>query len=178
MPYDRSKFKTLVHYVCSRVEDPTRLGAVKLNKVLWFSDVLTYLNFNAPVTGARYVKRQFGPVPAAIVPIIEELKIEGALAVRNVEYFGKPKREFFALTVPDISAFSADEISVVESVIDLICERHTATSISEFTHDDAWEMAQIGEDLPFYTVFAARRGEVDESDMVWAEGQIAELRAA
>jgi len=178
MPYDRGKFKTLVHYVCSRVEDPTRLGAVKLNKVLWFSDILTYLNFNAPVTGARYVKRQFGPVPAAIVPIIQELQSEGALAVRNVEYFGKPKREFFALTVPDISAFSADEISIVESVIDLICERHTAASISEFTHDEAWEMAQIGEDLPFYTVFAARRGEIDESDMAWAEGQIAELQAA
>jgi hypothetical protein len=178
MPYDKEKFKTLVHYVCSRVDDPARLGATKLNKVLWFSDVLTYLNLNAPVTGARYVKRQFGPVPAAILPIIEELKAEGALAVRDVEYFGKPKREFFALRLPDISAFSADEISTVDAVIAAICERHTATSISELTHDEAWEMAEIGEDLPFCTVFSARIGEIDESDIAWADGQIAELLAA
>lgn len=175
--FDREKFKSLVHYVCSRVDNPSQLGATKLNKVLWFSDLLTYLNINAPVTGARYVKRQFGPVPAAIVPIIEELRAEGALAVRDVEYFGKPKREFFALTVPDISAFSSKEISIIDSVIGAICEKHTATSISELTHNASWEMAEIGEDLPFFTVFSARIGEIDESDIAWADGQIAELMA-
>ena len=178
MPYNREKFKTLVHYICSRVDDPTRLGATKLNKVLWFSDLLTYLNLNAPVTGARYVKRQFGPVPAAIMPIIEELKAEGALAVRDVEYFGKPKREFFALTIPDISAFSSEEISTVDGVIEAICETHTAASISDLTHNEAWDMAEIGEDLPFFTVFSARIGEIDESDIAWADGQIAEQMAA
>lgn len=47
MAYNAEKFKALVHYICWKVEDPRQLGATKLNKILWFSDVLTYLNFNA-----------------------------------------------------------------------------------------------------------------------------------
>lgn len=47
MAYNAEKFKALVHYICWKVEDPRQLGATKLNNILWFSDVLTYLNFNA-----------------------------------------------------------------------------------------------------------------------------------
>jgi hypothetical protein len=178
MPFNREKFKSLVHYICWRVDNPARLGAVKLNKVLWFSDLATYLHFNSPITGARYVKRQFGPVPAAIVPMIEELKTEGALAARDVEYHNKPKREFFALTRPDLTSFSPDEISVVDQVIEAVCDKHTAASISELTHNEPWEIAEIGEDLPFCTVFSARSGEIDESDITWADAQIASIRTA
>jgi hypothetical protein len=177
MPYNGEKFKALVHYVCWKVDDPRQLGATKLNKILWFSDILTYLNFNAPVTGARYVKRQFGPVAVALLPVIEELKDRGKLAVRDAEYFGKPKMEYFALQAPDVSRFSPEEISLVDSVIHSVCEEHTAASISKLTHNDAWEMADIGEDLPFFTVFSARSGEIDENDIAWADQQIERLRA-
>jgi hypothetical protein len=177
MAYNSEKFKALVHYICWKVDDPRQLGATKLNKVLWFSDLLTYLNLNSPVTGARYVKRQFGPVPVALLPVVEELKVSGKLAVRDVEYFGKPKREFFALQPPNIGLFSSEEISLVDGVIQSVCERHTAASISELTHNDAWEMAEIGEDLPFFTVFSARAGEIDETDVAWADGQISNLIA-
>jgi len=177
MAYNGGKFKTLVHYICWKVEDPRRLGATKLNKILWFSDLLTYLNFNAPVTGARYVKRQFGPVPVALLPVVEELRNDGKLAVRDVEYFGKPKREYFALETPDVSSFSPEEISLIDSIIQSVCEDHTASSISELTHNEAWKMAEIGEDLPFFTVFSSRSGEIDEQDIAWADSQIEKLRA-
>lgn len=178
MAFNREKFKALIHYVCWKCEDPTKLGAVKLNKVLWFSELLTYLHFNSPIAGARYVKLQFGPAPVAILPLLEELKNEGALAIRDVEYFGRAKREFFALTEPNISLFLAQEISVVDSVAQKICGEHTAASISDLTHNEIWEMAQIGEDLPFYTVFSARRGEVGEDDLAWADEKIGACRAA
>jgi hypothetical protein len=178
VPFDRDKFKTLVHYVCWKVDNPVRLGAVKLNKVLWFSDLATYLYFNNAITGARYVKRQFGPVPAAILPVVEELKNEGSIAVRDVDYHNKPKREFFALKRPDIRCFSSDEISVVDLIIEAVCDRHTAASISELTHNESWEIAEVGEELPLYTVFSAQRGEIDENDVQWADAVIGRVRAA
>jgi hypothetical protein len=46
------------------------------------------------------------------------------------------------------------------------------------THDEAWEMAEIGEDLPFFTVFSARRGEINEDDVAWADRQIEKLNTA
>ena len=35
---DQEKFDALVHYICARCEDPTSLGATKLNKIMWYSD--------------------------------------------------------------------------------------------------------------------------------------------
>ena len=37
------KLKTLVHYICDRAPNPRRLGATKLNKILFFSDMEAYL---------------------------------------------------------------------------------------------------------------------------------------
>jgi hypothetical protein len=175
--YNGEKFKNLVHYVCAKCDDPRTLGATKLNKILWYSELQAFLSLGRPITGARFVKRQFGPVPVAVIPALEELQNEGALAVRDVTYFGKPKREYISLRDPELGEFSPDEISIVDSVAAIICERHTAGSISEHTHDDVWEMAEIGEDMPLYTVFAVK-GEVTEQDIVWADSRIRELQKA
>ena len=62
-----AKFKKLVHYVCSQCSgDVSKLGAVKLNKALWLSDLVAYYQLGQPITSARYVKRQFGPVPSQL----------------------------------------------------------------------------------------------------------------
>jgi hypothetical protein len=116
------------------------LGAVKLNKVLWRTDFRAYLELGEPVTGATYVKRQYGPVPSVILPVLRELADEGKLSIRDVDYFEKPKKEFFALTRPDLSAFTADEMSLIDEAIEYVTEKHTARSISEESHDRIWEL--------------------------------------
>ena len=147
--FDRKKFKSLVHYVCWKCQDPTKLGATKLNKVLWFADVESFVAAGQPLTGAKYVKQQFGPVPAPILPTLRALEHEAKIAIREVEYFGRPKREFFALEKPDLTMFTADEISLVDQIIEIICDHHTAGSISEATHDAIWQIAAIGEEIPY-----------------------------
>jgi len=175
MDFNRDKFKQLVQYVCWRCDDPADLGSTKLNKVLWRSDTQSYLWNQKPITGASYVKRQFGPVPRVILPVLEELQAEGSLAIREVDYFGNAKREFFALRKPDLLAFTATEISLVDQAIEHVCKRHTARSISRETHDDIWELAAIGEEIPYETVLASRLGEVTEDDIEWARVQIDEV---
>ena len=65
--FKKRKFKTLVQFIVSRcADDPSRLGYTKLNKILWYSETNHYLKTGAPLTGANYVKRQHGPVPACI----------------------------------------------------------------------------------------------------------------
>jgi len=173
--FDRDKFKRLVHYICWRCEDPTKLGAVKLYKVLWRADFKAYLEFGEPVTGDTYVKRQFGPVPSHVLPVLEELRREGTLSIREVDYYGRDKKEFFALKRPDLSVFSAEEISLVDKEIEYVTEEHTARSISEESHDEIWEMARIGEEIPYFTVFS-KPAEITESDIEWAKMKIEELR--
>ncbi|HUH84233.1 MAG TPA: Panacea domain-containing protein [Stellaceae bacterium] len=160
-----------MHYICWKCQDPTKLGATKLNKVLWLSDAHAFMVVGQPITEAKYVKQQFGPVPGAILPTLRELQREAKIAVRDVEYFGRPKREFFALQRPDISMFTADDISLVDAAIDFVCENHTAASISEATHTEIWKLAEIGEEMPLRAVLAANLAEITDADVRWAEQQ-------
>lgn len=169
---EHAKFKALVHYVCWKCSDPSKLGAVKLNKALWFSDVVSYAERGVPITDARYVKQQFGPVPKAILPILRTLEQENALRIEEVEYYGRRKRQYVALAAPDLSAFDESEIKIIDKVIGAITEGHTAASISELTHDAIWKLAEMGEEIPFHAVLASRLGKVTEADIKRAQGRM------
>src|SRR5687768_12406409 len=99
-----SKLNATVHYIISRCQ-PEDLGATKLNKILWFADVAYYERFGKTITGDEYVKRQFGPVPKHVPMATRELEDEGLIVSKEVEYFGKSKREFWSLREADISSF-------------------------------------------------------------------------
>ena len=166
--FDRLKFKSLVHYVCWRCsDDPTKLGAVKLNKAVWLSDLSAYYQLGHPVTGARYVKRQFGPVPKPILPVLAELESEGILTVRDTQHFGKQKKEFIVHRPASADFLPSDEHAIVEEMIKFVCEENTATSISDASHDHIWKAADDGEEIPHFTVFA-RPGKITSDDREWA----------
>jgi Protein of unknown function (DUF4065) len=172
---NQAKFDILVHYICARCGDPADLGVTKLNKILWYSDTGAYLAFGRSITDARYIKRQFGPVPEEIMAARQRLAASGAVIERQAPYFGLSQIQLIALTRPDLSLFTAEEISLVDQVIEEVCRNHTAKSISGLTHDQVWESAKIGEELPLYTIFAARSGELTESDVEWATKEMLRL---
>ena len=149
------RFKQLVHYVCSKcADDPTKLGAVKLNKALWLSDLNAYYHLGEPITSSRYVRRQFGPVPGRIMPVLRELETEGKLEVRTAEFYGKEKKEFIVLSRADANFLTEEQKQIVDRMIEIVTEKHTATSISNLSHDHIWHAAADGEEIPHYTVFA------------------------
>jgi hypothetical protein len=165
-PFDRAKFKALVHYICYKA-DPNKLGATRLNKILWFADMLHFTNTGLPMTGEAYVKNRFGPTPRHVLSIIEELETERALVVRHPE-LDHEKRLFIAPDAPPLDQFSPDEISLVDAILHSICNHFTAESISEATHDVIWQLAEIGEEIPYEAFLATDEGEVTDEDLNWA----------
>ncbi len=161
------KFEALVHYVCATA-DGDHLGATKLNKILWLSDVLWYLDEGESLTDESYVKRQYGPVPAHILASLTSLQAADKLTIQDDHSFGYRFRRFISNEDPTIDLFSADEISFVDTIIRFVCEDHTATSISEMTHDQAWKIAHIGETIPYEAIYISSEGELTEKDMQWA----------
>jgi len=166
---DVNKMKALVHYICYKAHDPTVLGAIKLNKVLWYADTASYQLFGKSITGGTYIKRQFGPVPRRILQTLRELTEENKIAETPSRLYGYDKKNYIALEDPDLSQFTPQEMALIDEIFEIVCHQHTATSISRLTHDDIWEIAEIGEEIPYETVFASVVGEVDESDIKWAE---------
>jgi hypothetical protein len=166
--------KELTHYICWKVaDDASKLGATKLNKALWFSDSFAYRMNGRPITNSTYIKQKYGPVPKRILSVLNELHKEEKVLIRESPYYNYIKRDFVAMKAAPSSAFSEQELWIIDHVIGWVCQEHTASSISEFSHDNVWEAAVEGEEIPLYAVLSAFDGEITEEDKEWASRVIA-----
>lgn len=173
------KFKALVHHVVSSCDNPNKLGAIRLNKILWFADTLSYRAHGVPMTGEHYVKRKFGPVPKTILRTLGELEEENKIVIRDKETpFGTNMRHFINLTEPDDSVFSPDELNLIHGLLVEICDNHTANSISDLTHDQVWEAAEFGEEIPLAATLAGTSGELTKEVLDWATDVVESREAA
>jgi len=166
------KFKELVHYVCEKAVDPACLGSIKLNKVLWYSDVINFMLTGKSITGETYVKRQHGPVPRDVLRAIDALVRDGKIERGKADHFGWLKNEYIAIYKSDKNVFTGSEMSLIDDAFQHVCMEHTAMSVSEETHDRIWKMAEMGEVIPYEAVFASMVGEITETDLAWAKDEL------
>ena|ERR1700730_2850986 len=165
--FDPSKLKAVILYVCGKFA-PAHLGAVKMHKILYFSDMIHYVNFGRPLTGATFRKRQLGPTCDQLLSSLSELEKDGQLKIEEVNYFGFLKTQFIPLIPPDTSAFNESELLLLNEVVDFVCLNNTAKSISEFSHNMAWEIANFGEVLEYKSAYRLYPTQVSPEAMEWA----------
>lgn len=171
--FDRLKFNAMMHYVISRCP-PEHLGRTKLNKAAFYADMLCYLQFGRPLTRESYVKQQHGPVAYHLQSSLRSLILEGAVSERLVEHYGFSRYEYKSLREPDTSRLSDEEKALIDEVTDFVCLQHSAKSISEFSHTEAWQSARLGEELPYFAATELLSdAEVDEGDRAWADEELA-----
>ena len=168
------KFQNLMHYIIWKCKDHRSLGATKLAKILWYADANHFIQHGKSITGAVYEKRQFGPFPKGNMQARKALESSRKIFVQESSSYGDDYSGtlFIALEKPQIDSFTAEEISLVDGIIDDICNNHTAKSISDQSHDIIWDAASIGEEIPLHAVFASRIGELTGDDIEWAKQQI------
>ena len=155
--FSREKLRELALYVAERsVEDP-RFGATKLNKILFFSDFIAYGRWGTPITGATYQRLDRGPAAREWLPIQKELEEEREAVVVKHKRFNLEQKRLLPLRDANLSHFSAEEIALVDSVIDAL-RQYTATGVSDLSHDVAvgWQIAKQGEDIPYESVFISQ----------------------
>ena len=119
------KFKAMVHLIVHTCHDPHRLGGTRLNKICWFVDTSAYRSFAKPVTPERYVKRKMGPVPASILMVLQELEQEKKIVIEEAKHQVYKTRLFSAITPPDLSLFSAQDIEIIR-------DKYTKTCLDKF----------------------------------------------
>lgn len=175
MQFDRDKFKSLLHYVVWKAGDSDGFGATKLYKVLWFSDARAFMLSKEPITGEIYIREKYGPLPRHADAMIQELANDGAIKVWNDRYYNKPIRRYKSLRTPDRLALTDQQREIVDYWIKHIAVEHTAKSISEESHDTAWELAKLGEEIPYYALFANRIRDPNDQELEWARKRAKEL---
>lgn len=170
------KFKALVHLVINQCDDPQKLGAIRLNKILWFSDVEAFRLTGNSISGSRYLRRKKGPVPANVLRSLQELKAEGKIQVDEPSAQYQP-RIFRSLQSVDEALFSGLERDIVKSIASQICSNFTADEISELTHDDVWRAADDGEEIPLEATLVSESGDYPAVVTNWADQVVNNLSA-
>lgn len=163
------KYKSAVHYIIDSCKDPFLLGSIKLNKILFYSDGEMFLETNQSITNDIYIKRQYGPVPKNIFNVLNELEKDGKIAISKKKYENYNHTVFFSLKDVDFSLLNAKEVAILNYNKENICNNYTAKKISEETHNEIWQMADIGEEIPLYTIYASNLGEINEDDIKFIE---------
>ena len=167
-------YKAFVQYVIHRCRNcPARLGAIRLNKALWFSDLISYQVSGDTITGETYVKRECGPEPQTILKILAELQDEGKIEVIQPEFKYEPTK-YLSKCPPQWELNKKEDELVIEFVLDSLLG-NAANEISEGTHEEIWRSARLGEEIPMFATLASGKGVITEAVKEWAEQVVDDL---
>lgn len=151
---EERKLAELILYVSQKCANDPRFGAIKLNKVLYFSDFLAYANWGRPITGAEYQNLRNGPAPRRLLPLREILEFKRELVMQRVQLrSGNVQHRTVNMREPDLKVFTGEEIALVDDVIRIL-ERMDAEQASDLSHRMVgWKMTREGETIPYQTIF-------------------------
>lgn len=162
---DREKLKEAVWLIASYCP-PEELGNVKLHKILYFSDMFYFLREGRPITGEDYLKQQFGPTSRHLSATVNALKAEGKLDVTETEFFGMYKKNYIPKFPYKQTYLSDAETNLIKMMADF-ARGINAREISEISHNSAWEAAEMGERIPYFTALQFAPVEITEADVTW-----------
>lgn len=151
------KFRELVLYHADRAmqADESKYDPVKLQKLLWLTDMVAYGTLGEPVTGATYIRKPLGPVASEFLPAAAQLEKRKRLAFQKVVRGGKTIERAVALRPADIGAFTPQEIQIADRARDLLAEIDSS-AVSEWTHSlRGWKNSLLDEEIPYESIFLA-----------------------
>ena len=160
------KYINAVHFIIDKCKDPYKLGSIKLNKILLFTDGILLMKTNKTLTGDTYIKKQRGPVPKNITAVLSKLESENLISIRKGD---DNTRLFFSLKEPDISNLTSVEIDALLTITMDIYNNFKAKEISYITHKNKlWELLDLDEEIDLYSYFIAKPSEITKEDVDWA----------
>lgn len=144
----KDRLRQLILFVAERCQADPNFGMTKLVKILYRADFESFARYGRFITGARYKKLQYGPVSQAALDVRDKMEAQGEIALVKEGYTPHQRNRVVALETADLSKFTGTDIALIDGVIEMFREC-TATFVSEFSHDRAWEAADYGELIPY-----------------------------
>jgi transcriptional regulator with XRE-family HTH domain len=148
-----SKFKNVLLYILERCAGKPNVGETVLYKLLYFSDFNYYELYEEHLTGAKYRKLPYGPVPQKLDSIVLQMIDKGQLQRVKTEYHGYPQTRYLPLVKADLTELKASEKEVIDRVIEQLSD-WSAASISNYSHKDMpWLASKEGEEINYELAF-------------------------
>lgn len=177
MQFDRNKLKAVILHTCDTCGSE-KLGAVKLHKVLYFLDMINYAQSGLSVTGSTYCKRPFGPTCVQLLPMLRDMQLAGEIEIHDVEFFGRYKKEYIPKVHATPDVLNESEVTLLEEIIEFVCNQNTAKSISDYSHQLPWEMSEFGENIPYNTALLLFPSDIDSEAFELVEAGVHQVATA
>jgi transcriptional regulator with XRE-family HTH domain len=147
------KFKNVLLYILERCAGKPNVGETVLYKLLYFSDFNYYELYEEHLTGAKYRKLPYGPVPQKLNIIIEQMIENNQLQRVKTEYHGYPQTRYLPLEKAILTELKASEKDIIDKVIEQMSD-WSAAAISDYSHRDMpWLASREGEEIDYELAF-------------------------
>lgn len=148
-----NKFKNVLLYILERCAGKPNVGETVLYKLLYFSDFNYYELYEEHLTGAKYRKLPYGPVPQKLDTIIHQMIDKGQVQRVKTEYHGYTQTRYLPLQKADLMELKASEKEVIDRVIEQMSD-WSAAAISNYSHKDMpWLASKEGEEINYEFAF-------------------------
>ena len=143
-PRNNEKFTEMYFYILRNFKDG--IPKTKLAKLLYLADFSYYYDNLEPMSGVRYVRRDYGPVADVFFELTDDLYDRGKIDIKPLDY---------ALMISSTSVeYDGNLLSENErELLDKICsfwKNKRTSEIVNFTHEQKpWKMCRDGEYIPY-----------------------------
>lgn len=148
LPGGQRRLKEAILHIAQKGEPMEYFGRVKLNKIIWRADFLSFFQRRQPVTGRTYQKLKQGPALIEITPVMHDLLRDGFLIEETRLHGRRQEHRPVAKADPVLKLFSPEDLEFLDESL-----RHywtmTGTETSDESHGIAWKTHQIGDAIPY-----------------------------
>ncbi len=130
--FDQSKLFDLILFLCRG----NGVFKTKLNKLLFYADFAHFKKHGISITGIRYVRLSYGPVPENYGLFYDLLFELGAIDIEEVIFSDDVGGEkFTAVQEPELSRFNDDELTTITFVKEHF-KNASSKEIVELSHEE------------------------------------------
>lgn len=156
-PRNNERFKQMYIYILRSFKDG--IAKTKLAKLLYLADFSCFYDNLVPMSGVRYVRREYGPVADIFFELTDDLYDKGKIDIEPLDYalIIKP-----TTSEPEDSLLSDSDKELMDKICSFWKDRRTS-EIVNFTHEQKpWKMCRDGEYIPYSLIIQ------EEPDHVYA----------
>lgn len=155
---NKAKLRELILYIAFKSEADERFGKLKLYKLLFKSDFLSFLRFGQPITGYEYQALGLGPAPMHIKTLLDAMQKSAHLVIRPRDFYGQKQHRPIPLRAPNIEGwFTPKEISLVDELIKANWEK-TGSEMSDDSHTfTGWKFAVRNGTIPYSMALVSKK---------------------
>lgn len=144
----KCRLRELILYIAVRCKEHENFGAMKLNKILFFSDFISYFRYGESISGSQYQKLLQGPVPVRLFPLREEMIAAGDIEIHKEKISFRTQQRVIPLRQPNLDMFTEQVIDLLNEIIDDLEGRPAGDVPNGF----GWEVAELREIIPYEAI--------------------------